>query len=183
MASLTDRLAGDLKEAMRAGDAVRRDEIRGLLAALKAERQAKLTRMLEKRGLLLRGEEAQLTPAQVAEVERLRAEAELAHEEELAVLQQRLKQHRQSIEGFARGGRQDLVAAEEAQVRVLQAYLPQQASDAELEQAVQAAIAETGARDARDHGKVMGLLSRRLRGRADMRAVSTRVQALLSPST
>ncbi len=179
MGALTDRLTEDLKDAMRAGDAVRRDEIRGLLAALKAERQNKLTRTLEKQGLLLRGEDARLTPAQQAQVDRVQAETDLTGDEEMGVLQMRVKQHRQSIEGFQKGDRQDLVSVEEAQLAVVQEYMPQQVSESELEEAIRGAIAESGAQGPRDQGKVMGLLSQRLRGRADMKQVSTRVQALL----
>jgi uncharacterized protein YqeY len=177
--SLLERLNADLKDAMRAGDATRRDELRGLIAMLKSEQQTKLTRQLSERGLILQGENASLTPEQEAEVERVRAQSGLSADEEQAVLLQRVKQHRQSIDGFSRGNRSDLVAAEEAQLGVLQAYLPQAVGEAELEQAIQEAIRETGAQSRRDQGKVMGLLSSRLRGRADMKAVASRVQALL----
>ncbi len=179
MSALADRLAEDLKDAMRAGNTVRRDEIRGLLAALKSERQAKLARVLEKRGLLLRGEETQLTPAQQAEVDRLRVEVDLTDDDELSVLQQRVKQHRQSIDGFRQGHRADLVAVEEAQLGVVQGYLPPAVGEPELEAAIEAAIADAGARGPRDQGRVMALLSQRLRGRADMKRVSARVQAVL----
>src|SRR5918912_231674 len=97
--SLVERLNADLKEAMRAGDATRRDELRGLMAMLKSEQQTKLTRELSKRGLILQGENASLTPEQQAEVERVRAASSLSADEEQAVLLQRVKQHRQSIDG------------------------------------------------------------------------------------
>jgi uncharacterized protein YqeY len=181
MAVLRDRLGADLKEAMRSGDTVRRDEIRGLMAALQAERGNKLSRTLEKQGLILRGDE-ELTADQLVEVERIRAESDLDDAEELAVLQQRVKQHRQSIDAFEAGHRADLVAVEQAQLDALQAYLPRQVTPGELEQAIQAAVAEAGASTPRDQGKVMGLLSQRLRGRADMKLVSSRVQALLAGS-
>ena len=180
MPSLPERLNADLKEAMRAGDATRRDELRGLIAMLKSEQQTKLTRQLSKRGLILQGEHASLTPEQEAEVDRVRAESALTEDEEQSVLLQRVKQHRQSIDGFAKGNRADLVAVEEAQLGVLQAYLPQALGEAEVEQAIQAAIQETGAQGPRDQGKVMGVLSSRLRGRADMKSVASRVQALLA---
>ncbi len=184
VAVLLDRLGEDLKEAMRSGDTVRRDEIRGLIAALKAERQSKLTRELEKRGLIVKssshGEEADLTPEQAAEAEGLRNTTDLTPDEEQAVLQQRVKQHRQSIESFAAGRREDLKATEEAQLAALSSYLPQQLGESEIEQAIRAAIGETNAQGPRDQGKVMGLLSGRLRGRADMRAVSARGQKLLA---
>jgi uncharacterized protein YqeY len=179
MPSLLERLNADLKDAMRAGDSTRRDELRGLIAMLKSEQQTKLTRQLSKRGLILQGENASLTPEQEAEVDRVRADSALSEDEEQSVLLQRVKQHRQSIDGFTKGNRADLVAVEEAQLGVIQAYLPQALGEAEIEQAIQDAVRETGAQGPRDQGRVMGVLSGRLRGRADMKAVAGRVQALL----
>jgi uncharacterized protein YqeY len=180
MPSLLEQLSADLKDAMRAGEAMRRDEIRGLIAALKAEQQAKLTRTLSKRGLILHGDNAVLSPQQEAEIDRLRATADLSDDEAQAVLVQRVKQHRQSIDAFRQGKREDLVRAEEAQLAVDEAYLPEQVDETAIEEAIQAAISESGAQTAREQGKVMALLSSRLRGRADMKAVSARVQALLA---
>jgi uncharacterized protein YqeY len=180
MPSLLERLNADLKDAMRAGDALRRDEIRGLIAMLKTEQQSKLTRTLGKQGLILHGDNAQLSQEQQTEVDRIRASNALSDDEEQAVLLQRVKQHRQSIEAFQQGKRVDLAQLEEAQLAVDETYLPQQLDAAAVEEAVQNAIAESGAQGPRDQGKVMGLLSPRLRGRADMKAVATRVQALLA---
>ena len=180
MASLQERLTADLKDAMRAGDALRRDEIRGLISMLKAEQQSKFTRALSKGGLILQGEEGNLSPEQQAEVERLRAASNLSDDEEQDMLLQRVKQHRQSIDSFVKGERADLVELEEKQLAIDQAYLPQQLDAAAVEEAIRAAIAETGAQGPRDQGKVMGLLSSRLRGRADMKAVASTVQAKLT---
>ena len=179
MAALFDRLNADLKDAMRAGDATRRDEIRGLIAMLKAEQQSKLTRALSKRGLILQGD-ASLTQEQEAEVTQIRANSGLSDDEEQDILLQRVKQHRQSIDGFLKGNRQDLVQVEEAQLKIDESYLPQQLDAGAVEQAIQAAIAESGAQGPRDQGKVMGLLSARLRGRADMKSVAATVQAQLA---
>ncbi len=180
MASLLERLTGDLKDAMRAADTLRRDEIRGLIAQLKAEQQAKLTRTLSKQGLILHGDNAVLSAEQQAQIDQLRGSVALSADEEQAVLAMRVKQHRQSLEGFLRGKRDDLIKVEEAQLKVDEAYLPEQLEEAEVERAIQAAISESGAQGPRDQGKVMGLLSNRLRGKADMKAVAARVQALLS---
>lgn len=180
MASLTERLNADLKDAMRAGDTTRRDEIRGVLAMLKAEQQTKLTRALSKQGLILQGENASLTPEQAADVERLRATTALSDDEEQSILLLRVKQHRQSIEDFLKGNRSDLVQVEEAQLAVDGRYLPSQLDATAVEEAVQAAIAESGAQGPRDQGKVMALLSSRLRGRADMKAVAADVQSRLA---
>jgi uncharacterized protein YqeY len=180
MAELLDRLNADLKDAMRAGDALRRDEIRGVIAMLKAEQQSKLTRSLSRRGLILQGEGATLSAEQEAEVAQIRASSDLSDDEEQGILLQRVKQHRQSIEGFLKGNRADLVQLEEAQLAIDESYLPQQLDAAAVEQAIAAAIAESGAQGPRDQGKVMGLLSARLRGRADMKAVSASVHAVLA---
>jgi uncharacterized protein YqeY len=180
MPTLLERLTADLKDAMRAADVVRRDEIRGLIAQIKAEQQTKLTRLLSRQGLILHGDNAVLSADQQADVDRLRATTSLSHDEEQAVLAMRVKQHRQSIDGFTQGNRPDLVASEQAQLAVDQAYLPEQADAADVEQAIQDAIRESGAQGPREQGKVMSLLSARLRGKADMKAVSARVQALLS---
>jgi uncharacterized protein YqeY len=182
MPSLLERLNADLKDAMRAGDALRRDEIRGLIAMLKAEQQAKLTRTLSKQGLILHGDNLELSPEQQAAVDRVRSSTTLSEDDEQAILLQRVKQHRQSIEGFVKGNRADLARKEESELAIDEAYLPQQLDARAVEEAVQGAIRESGARGPRDQGKVMGLLSPRLRGRADMKAVAARVQMLLSQS-
>src|SRR3979411_3235986 len=145
MASLLERLTGGLKEAMRAGDSLRRDEIRGLMAMLKAEQQTKLTRTLSKQGLILHGDNAVLSPEQQAEIDRLRATVALSADEEQAILAQRVKQHRQPIDGFRQGKRDDLVQVEEAQLAVDAVYMPRQLDAAAVEEAIQAAIRESGA--------------------------------------
>lgn len=178
--SLLQRLNADLKDAMRAGDATRRDEIRGLIAMLKSEQQTKLTRTLSRQGLILHGDNAVLSAEQQTEIDRLRATVALTDDEEQAILAQRVKQHRQSIDGFRQGKRDDLVQVEEAQLVVDEAYLPQQLDASAVEEAVRVAIRESGAQGPRDQGKVMGLLSGRLRGKADMKAVAARVQTLLT---
>jgi len=183
MATLHERLTADLKDAMRAGDALRRDEIRGVISMLKAEQQSKLTRALNKGGLILHGDEGTLTTEQQAQVDQLRTQSSLTDDEEQAILLQRVKQHRQSIDGFTKGNRPDLIKIEEAQLVIDESYLPQQFDAAEIEAAIQAAIAESGAEGPRDQGKVMGLLSSRLRGRADMKAVASTVQSRLAAAS
>ena len=180
MGSLLERLNADLKDAMRAGDALRRDEIRGVIAMLKTEQQSKLTRALAGHGLILHGDNAELSPAQQAEIERIRATSALSADDEQNVLLMRVKQHRQSIDSFVQGKRDDLVQMEEAQLAIDEAYLPQQLAADEVDAAIQGAIAASGAQGPREQGKVMGLLSAQLRGKADMKAVAARVQALLA---
>jgi uncharacterized protein YqeY len=97
-----------------------------------------------------------------------------------SIVEKLIKQRKDSISQFQTAGRDDLVAAEQAELAVLQDYLPEQLSAAEVEAAVVAAIAESGAASARDMGKVMGLLKPRLAGRADMGQVSALIKARLA---
>jgi len=97
-----------------------------------------------------------------------------------SIVEKLIKQRKDSISQFQAAGRDDLVAAEQAELVVLQAYLPEQLSAAEVEATVIAAIAESGASSAKDMGKVMGLLKSRLAGRADMGQVSALIKARLA---
>jgi len=97
-----------------------------------------------------------------------------------SIVEKLIKQRKDSINQFRAAGRDDLVAAEQAELVVLQAYLPEQLSETEVEAAVVAAIAESGASSAKDMGKAMGLLKSRLAGRADMGQVSALIKARLA---
>lgn len=97
----------------------------------------------------------------------------------LAVLEKLIKSRRESATAFEAGGRPELVAKEVAEIAVLQAFLPAQLSDAEIDGLIAAAIAEAGATSARDMGKVMNILRPQLTGRADTGAVSQQVKARL----
>jgi uncharacterized protein YqeY len=97
-----------------------------------------------------------------------------------SIVEKLIKQRKDSISQFQAAGRDDLVAAEQAELVVLQAYLPEQLSDGEVEAAVIEAISESGASTARDMGKVMGLLKSRLAGRADMGQVSKLIKNRLT---
>ena len=97
-----------------------------------------------------------------------------------SIVEKLIKQRKDSISQFQAAGRDDLVAAEQAELIVLQVYLPEQLSAAEVEAAVAAAIAESGATSAKDMGKVMGLLKSRIAGRADMGQVSALIKARLA---
>jgi uncharacterized protein len=105
---------------------------------------------------------------------------ELPDADVLAVIEKMVKQRRDSIAQFTAGNRMDLVATEQGELDVLQAYQPQQLSEAEIDAAVAAAIASTGATGPAGMGKVMAELKGKLAGRADMSAVSARVKAKLS---
>ena len=100
--------------------------------------------------------------------------------EELAVVSMLVKQRRDSIEQFTKGGRTDLADKEQAEIAILSAYLPASASDDEIAAAVAAAIAETGATSAKDMGKVMKAVMAGLAGKTvDGRKVSETVKAKL----
>jgi len=98
----------------------------------------------------------------------------------IAIVEKLLKQRRESVVQYEAAGRNDLASGEKFEIEVLTAYLPQRMGEAEVAQAIQAAIAETGAASAKDMGKVMGLLKSRLAGRADMSQVSALVKAKLA---
>jgi uncharacterized protein len=98
----------------------------------------------------------------------------------LAVVEKMIKQRKEAIAQFEAGGRADLVAKESAEITVLQAYLPEQLSDAELDALIAEAIASTGAASIKDMGKVMGVVKSKAQGRADMAAVGTRIKQKLS---
>ena len=104
----------------------------------------------------------------------------LVDDEMLVVLTRELKVRHESVDTFRAGGREDLVAKEEAAIAVVSEFMPQPLSDAELRALVEQAIAETGAASSRDMGKVMGWLSPKTRGKADGRIVSQLVTQLLA---
>lgn len=98
----------------------------------------------------------------------------------LAVIEKMVKQRRESIVQFEKGGRPDLVAIEQNELALLLGYLPAQMSDAEIMPLISAALAQTGAAGPADMGKVMALLKPQLAGRADMGKVSALVKSKLS---
>jgi uncharacterized protein YqeY len=152
--SLHERITEDMKAAMRAKESARLSAIRLLLAALKQK--------------------------QVDERAPGKESAALADADVLGVIEKMLKQRRESIAQFEKAGRTDLAEVEKFEISVLAAYMPQQLGAAEVEQAIAAAIAESGASGVKDMGKVMALLKSRLAGRADMGQVSGLVKAKLS---
>lgn len=98
----------------------------------------------------------------------------------LSVIEKMVKQRRESIVQFEAGGRADLVAKENAELLLLQSYLPQQLAESEVDALIDAAIASTGATSMKDMGKVVAQVKAAAQGRADMGAVSARVKARLS---
>jgi uncharacterized protein YqeY len=103
----------------------------------------------------------------------------LADADALKILQKLAKQGKDSADIYLQQNRQDLADAELAQVQVIESYLPKQLSAEELEAALKEIIAEVGATDAKDMGKVMGVASKKLAGIAEGRAISAKVKELL----
>ena len=149
---IRDTIKEALVGAMKAGDQPRRDTIRLIQAALK-------NRDIELRGAANAPEDDVLV---------------------MEVLQKMIKQRRESIDMYAKGGRQELADAEAAEVAVIETFLPKQMSDEELGAAVDAIVAETGASSVKDMGRVMALVKERLAGQADMSKASQAVKARLS---
>jgi uncharacterized protein len=108
---------------------------------------------------------------------------ELDDAQVLAVIDKMVKQRRESIAQFAAGGRADLVAKEEAELKLLGGYLPAQLSEAELDALITAAIASTGAASIKDMGKVMAAIKAQAAGRADMGAVGARIKSKLGSAS
>ena len=146
--TLKTRINDDVKAAMRAGDARRRDALRLLLAAVKQ-------REVDER-------------------------KDLGDADVVGVIERMIKQRRESIVQFEKGGRQDLAQNERYESDLLQGYMPQALSDAEIAAAVAEAIAGAGAKSPADMGKVMGALKGKLAGRADMSKVSALVKSKLA---
>jgi uncharacterized protein len=148
--TLEEQLAADLKESMRSGDETRKLAIRSVKTAIT---EAKVS-----------GTEARV----------------LTDQDVLAIIAKQIKQRRDSAAEFAKGGRLDLVAKEEAEIAVLQPYLPEQLEDEAIRQRAEAVISELGVTDLKGMGPVMKRLSAELRGRADGQAINRIVRELLS---
>ena len=150
---LREQLTDDLKEAMRSKDDTRKRTVRSIIAAMK-----KAETELDSRG----------------------ARVVLDDPGILGIISKQAKQRKESIEAFQAGGRQDLVDREQAELAILESYLPQQLTQAEIKEEARQVIAETGASSPRDIGTVMRPLMARLKGRADGRLVNQVVRELLS---
>lgn len=106
--------------------------------------------------------------------------AEVSAEQEIAILQRMIKQRKDSFEQFVAQGRNDLAEVEEAQMKVIEKYLPAQLSLEELEAEMKKIIAETGAETMKDLGKVMGIASKAFAGKSDGKSISEMAKKLLS---
>lgn len=150
-ATIKDQILEDMKNAMRAQEKERLGTIRLILASLKS--------------LEVGGMDGRIT---------------LTDEQIQSTLNKMIKQRRDSISQYEAGNRPDLAKVEADEILVIQQYLPAQLSEAEITQAVAAAIQASGAASAKDMGKVMGLLKSQLQGKADMTVVSAKVKDALA---
>ena len=105
---------------------------------------------------------------------------ELNDEQVIVVLDKMLKQRRESIKHYQGAGRTDLTEVEEAEIVVIQDYLPQPLTEAEVDALIGDAVAETGAASIKDMGKVMAIIKPKMQGRADMSTVSGKIKAALA---
>jgi len=105
---------------------------------------------------------------------------EVSPEQEIAILQRMVKQRKDSYDQFSAQGRNDLAEVEEAQMKIIEQFLPKQLSPEELEAEMKAIIAETGAESMKDLGKVMGIASKNLAGKSDGKSISEMAKKLLS---
>ena len=145
---LKQKLADDLKQALRGEDKLRRSVIRLVMAAIKNAEIARQTT--------------------------------LDDTDILGIIAKETRQRHESIDAFKQGNRPDLVAQEEAELAILNEYLPQQISREEIIQAARQIIDEVGAQGIRDKGKVMPQLIAQLKGKADGREINAVVTELLS---
>ena len=148
--SLFDQISNDIKTAMLARD-------KQLLEAL-------------------RGIKKEFIEAKTAKG----SDGELHDDVALKILAKMAKQRRESAQIYSEQNRPDLAEPELAEAAVIESYLPQPMSDAELEEAIKAIIAEVGATSVKEMGKVMGVASKKLAGKADGKAISEKVKALLA---
>ncbi|MFA5777331.1 MAG: GatB/YqeY domain-containing protein [Parcubacteria group bacterium] len=139
---LKEQILSDLKESLKSGDALRRDTLRLLSSAIKN-----------------------------AEIEKKKKEEGLSDQEIVETIKKSVKQRKDSIEQYEKGGRQDLADKEKQELEILSIYLPEQMSEDKIREEIEKVIAKTGANSQKDFGKVMGMAMKRLNGQADGDAV------------
>jgi uncharacterized protein len=189
--SLREQLQADLKDAMKAGDELRKNVVRGAMSSLR-EMEENKRKDLVKKALKMHNvtrpnsqeDEAANAAYQrdmdaALAAENVEAQSVLDQTEELSVIQKLVKQRQESIEQANQAGRADIAENETRELAVLEAYLPAQMSREEVEAEARAVISEVGAETARDMGKVMGPLMARMQGRADSKLISEVVRSLL----
>jgi uncharacterized protein len=175
--SLTDQIRGDLKDAMRAKDETRTTALRLLLASLQDEEGVKRQRALDA-AVKAAGRELREIPA-----EELPPKEPLTDAEQLQVIAREIKKRQDSVDAYAKAGREDLVAPEKQAIEIIRTYLPAQMAPEEARARVAEIIEEVsgGARlGPADMKRVMPVVMQRLRDQADGRTLNQLVRELLS---
>ena len=137
------------------------------------------TAMLAKDEVGLRGIRAIKSAILLAKTEK-GSDGTISPEREVQMLQKLVKQRRDSITEFEKANRQDLIAKEQEEVNVIEKYLPAMMSEEDVREVVKAAIATTGATTQKEMGKVMGMVSKQLAGKADNKLVADIIKSLLT---
>lgn len=189
--SLKQQLSADLKAAMRAKDALRRTVIRDVMTSVKEaeqrNREQLVKKALEKHDVKRpHGDDPEMLAAYDKAIEAavaaedVEAQAELSDSEVLAVIQKLVKQRHDSIADAEQADRPELAANEQAELDILEGYLPQQLTREEIESEARVMIETVRATSMRDMGRVMGPLMDKLQGKADGKLVSEVVREQLS---
>lgn len=155
---MRERINQDIKDAMKSGDKTRLATLRLINAAIKDRDIA----------------------ARVDDKGQSTGKEKVDDSDILALLQKLIKQRRDSIESFEKGGRQDLAEKEQAEIDVIEAYLPKQMNEAEIKAAVEAVVGELGATSLKDMGHTMATLKERHTGQMDFGKASAMVKKLLA---
>jgi uncharacterized protein len=148
---LKEKILSDLKESLKSGDLLKRDTLRLISSAIKN-----------------------------AEIEKKKKEEGLNDQEVIEVLKKAVKQRKDSIEQYEKGGRSDLSDKEKKELEIISAYLPEQLDEEKVRAGIKAAISESGATSAKDFGKVMGLAMKKLKGQVDGSVVKKILEEELS---
>ena len=162
---LKEQLKKEQIAAMKAGEQLKRTVLGSLMAAIK-------NKELNKRGQLA---------SSIAEAVKLEEVSQLSDEEILEVIASEVKKRKDSIEQFRAGGREDLAQQEQQEMAILAGHLPEQASEEDIRKEVILAVEQSGAKDIKEMGKVIGLVMAKLKGRADGGLVSKLVKEVLLP--
>ena len=163
---MKQKVQEDLKQALLSKDEARVSTLRMLLAVINNKEIEKRTKFSKEN-----------PNAKEAELQK---QSLLSNEEIQQIIAGEAKKHRESIEMFQKGNRQDLVGKETKELKILEAYLPEQMGEEEVRKLVKEAIASTGAKTPQEMGKVMSALMPKIKGKADGSLVSRIVKELLS---
>lgn len=169
---LKEKIQSDMKEAMKAGNAVKRMVLSLVQSAVK-------NKELEKRAKFSKAPSSLSGEAGV-EANKLEELSRMSDEEVVDVILSESKKRKESIESYEKAGRDELAKKEKDELAILMEYLPEQISEDEIRSEVKKAIEGTGAKDIKEMGKVLGVLMPRVKGRVDGQTVSRIVKEELS---